>query len=85
MLRTQHSVHEDVGLIPGLAQWAKNLWHRLQMWPGPELLWLWCRPAAAALIRSFTWEHPYAADMAVKKEKRKGRKRKKGKKEMDSI
>ena len=31
------NIHEDAGLIPGLAQ-------------DPALLWLWCRPAAAALI-----------------------------------
>ena len=34
------SVHEDSGLIPGLAQWAGDL----------ALLWLWHRPATAALI-----------------------------------
>ena len=33
-------IPEDVSKIPDLAQWVKN----------PELLWLWCRPAAVALI-----------------------------------
>ena len=32
------------------------------------LLWLWCRRAAAALIRSLAWEFPYAA---LKKKKMK--------------
>ena len=36
------SIHEDVDLTPGLAQWVKD----------PVLLWLWCRPAAAAAAPS---------------------------------
>ena len=28
-LRTQHSVHEDAGLIPGLIQWLRILHHKL--------------------------------------------------------
>ena len=30
------------------------------------LLWLWCRPAAAALIRPVAWELPYATGLALK-------------------
>ena len=33
-------IHEDASLTPGLTQWVKDL----------ALLWLRCRPAAAALI-----------------------------------
>ena len=31
------------------------------------LLLLWCRPAAAALIRPLAWEFPYTAGAAVKR------------------
>ena len=27
----------------------------------PALLWLWCRPAAIAVIRPLAWEPPHAA------------------------
>ena len=33
------------------------------------LLWLWCRPAAAALIRPLAWEPPCAAGVALKRQK----------------
>ena len=34
------------------------------------LLWLWCRPAAAALIRSLVWELPHVAGVVLKKRKK---------------
>ena len=46
----------------------------------PELLWLWPRPAAIALIRPLAWEPPYAARSGP----RKGKKTKK-KKYQDGI
>jgi len=37
---------------------------------GPALLWLWCRPAATALIGPLAWGPPYAVGAALEKAKR---------------
>ena len=69
--------HEVVGLIPGLSQWVKDPVLALSCGVGcrrgsdPPLLWLWCRPAAVALIRPLTWEPPYAVGTALEKTKKK--------------
>ena len=35
------------------------------------LLWLWCRPAAAARLQPLAWELSYAAGVAQKRPKKK--------------
>ena len=37
----------------------------------PVLLWLWCRLEATALTQPLTWEPPYAAGVALKRQTKK--------------
>ena len=61
------SIHENMGLIPGLVLGdaeSCGVAHRCSS--NPVLVWLWHRPAATALIRPLAWERPYAAGVALK-------------------
>ena len=53
------SIYEDMGSIPGLVQWVKDM----------AFPWLRYRPAAAAPIRPLAWEFPYSSGAALKKKK----------------
>ena len=70
------SIREDKDSIPGLAQGIKE--SGIAMSCGMDhrrasdlaLLWLWCRSAAAVLVRPLTWELPCAMGVALKKAKK---------------
>ena len=76
MVTNPTNTHEDMALIPGPTQWVKDpalpravgISRRPDL--DPALLWLWCRPAAAAPVGPLAWEPPYAMGMALKKKKR---------------
>ena len=67
-----------MGLIPGLAQWVKDLALLLAVvYIGCRhssdlvLCWLWCRPAAVALTGPLAWETSICCESGPKKQKRK--------------
>ena len=60
------SIYEDAGSIPRLVSYDVGCRCGLD----PEWLWLWCRPAAATLIRPLAWELTYAMGTALKRKKR---------------
>ena len=67
--------HEAVGSIPGLARWVGGPVLLVTCGAGRRhgsdlaLLWLWLRPGATAPIRSLAWKSPYAAGVALKRQK----------------
>ena len=66
------SIHEEVGLIPGLTQWINDLaLPQAAVQCKSLLLWLWCRLAAAAPIQPLTQESPYTAGASLKRKKKK--------------
>jgi len=68
-LMNPSSIHEDMGSTPGLTQWVKAASCAVGRRCGLdlELLWLWRRPAATALIRPLAWDLPYATGAALKR------------------
>ena len=73
------NIHEDMGSIPGLAQWVWGSGVALSCGAGrrqgldPTLLWLWHRPVATAVVQPLAWETPNAVGAALKKNKKRNK------------
>ena len=73
------SIHEDTGLILGLAQWDKGYCIAVSCGVGHRCgldlvwlwLWLWHRPVATAPIRPLAWALPYDEGVALKTKNKK--------------
>ena len=67
------SMKMQMGPLPSLSE--LRIWRCHELWccgvghsSDPELLWLWCRLEAAALIQPLAWELPYVTGAALKKQ-----------------
>ena len=63
---------QSLAPLSGLRIWhCCELWCRSQMWLRSCVVWLWCRPAAVALIQRLAWEPPCAMGAALKRKEEK--------------